>query len=151
MNLKIKYLLMFCTFIGIASCTQKNERVEYVDPVEFSSKIFKGINYEYLSMLKKEKTEINLVYVKKKDMSKNYFNDNVIKEMKNEGWREIKPEFQDQNLFCFSANNMMSVVYPTKEIYRNLKGDTLTIKKENLDKWVISYIYSFHGFEECKT
>ena len=75
---------MFCTFIGIASCTQKNERVEYVDPVEFSSKIFKGINYEYLSMLKKEKTEINLVYVKKKDMSKNYFNDNVIKEMKNE-------------------------------------------------------------------
>lgn len=142
---------MFCTFIGIASCTQKNERVEYVDPVEFSSKIFKGINYEYLSMLKKEKTEINLVYVKKKDMSKNYFNDNVIKEMKNEGWREIKPEFQDQNLFCFSANNMMSVVYPTKEIYRNLKGDTLTIKKENLDKWVISYIYSFHGFEECIT
>lgn len=46
---------------------------------------------------------------------------------------------------------MMSVVYPTKEIYRNLKGDTLTIKKENLDKWMISYTYSFHGFDECKT
>lgn len=91
------------------------------------------------------------MYVKKSDMTKNYFNNTVVDNIKNQGWKEVSPEFQDQNLFCSDANNMMSVVYPTKEIYRNLKGDTLTIKKENLDKWMISYTYSFHGFDECKT
>ncbi|WP_151803458.1 hypothetical protein [Acinetobacter guillouiae] len=151
MMLKIKYVVLFCVFISVISCTQKTERIGYIDPLDFTSKVLKGVNYEYVNMLKKEKSEINLVYVKKTDMGKIYFNNNVVNKIKKEGWKEISPEFQDQNLFCFGSNNMMSVVYPTKEIYRNLKGDTLTIKKENLDKWVISYIYSFHGFDECKT
>ncbi|MFW1756451.1 hypothetical protein [Acinetobacter guillouiae] len=147
----IMRLVIFLFILSLTSCTQKTERLEYVDPVNFTSRVFKSVNYEYVNILKKEKSEINLVYVKKADMTKYYFNNIVVDNIKNQGWKEVSPEFQDQNLFCSGANNMMSVVYPTKEIYRNLKGDTLTIKKENLDKWMISYTYSFHGFDECKT
>lgn len=147
----IMRLVIFLFILSLNSCTQKTERLEYVDPVNFTSKVFKNVNYKYVNILKKEKSEINLVYVKKSDMTKNYFNNTVVDNIKNQGWKGVSPEFQDQNLFCSGANNMMSVVYPTKEIYRNLKGDTLTIKKENLDKWMISYTYSFHGFDECKT
>ncbi|MGE8530846.1 MAG: hypothetical protein ACN6N1_08140 [Acinetobacter guillouiae] len=63
-------------------------------------------------------------------MAKYYFNNTVVDNIKNQGWKEVSPVFQDQKLFCFGSNNMMSVVYPTKEVYRNLKGDDCQLKKK---------------------
>ena len=83
-------------------------------------------------------------------MSPELFEDKIKKRLIKEGWREIPPNFDDQKLYCFGSRNRMSVVYPTKEYYQNSQGNSLSIKKENLDKWVVSIVYNYYGIDECK-
>lgn len=50
----IMRLVIFLFILSLISCTQKTERLEYVDPVNFTSKVFKNVNYEYVNILKKK-------------------------------------------------------------------------------------------------
>ena len=143
------FLTILLNTIYLVACTQKTERVEIVDYRLFSEKIFQHINYNYVEKLNKEKSVISNVFINKEDMSMNVFNNEIEKRIKVQGWIEKTPDFEDQKLFCNGSKNRMSIVYPKKEIYRNEEGDVMNISSENLNKWVISFMYNYDGVRKC--
>lgn len=99
--------------------------------------------------MNKEQTIISNVYVGKKDMPIQLFNSLIVEKIKKDGWVGKKAEFEDQQIYCHGANNSMSIIYPRKVIYTNDSGGVINIKNEDLDKWVISFMYNSKGLKEC--
>jgi len=56
----IMRLVIFLFILSLTSCTQKTERLEYVDPVNLTSKVFKSVNYEYVNILKKIRNKFSV-------------------------------------------------------------------------------------------
>lgn len=144
-----KSYTFFCVLF-LTACTQPYDRTDYVDPRELSEELFSQYGYEYKNMLVKEKGEINSVHIEKNKMSKENFNNIVRKKIKEHGWVEVDPEFEDRHLYCYGAKNRMSIMFPTKQHYKNREGNVIDINENLLNKWVVSFLYNAHGVSGCK-
>ena len=144
-----KSYTFFCVLF-LTACTQPYDRTDYVDPKKLSEDFFGEYGYEYKSNFKKEVSETNIFHIDKNKMSQDDFNNIVRNKIKKNGWVEVDPEFEDRYLYCYGAKNRMSIMFPTKQHYKNSEGNVIDINKENLNKWIIYFLYNAHGVGGCK-
>ena len=148
----IKIFKKFFTilFILASGCAVKNDKKDRADFEKLSKDLFSRYDYFYERAYKKQEADSSFIYVQKNKMSKKYFENNIKNKIIENGWREVPAIFDDQIIFCYGVNNIMSVVYPTKTYYRNEYGDSMSVKKENIDNWIINMNYYMYGIDNCK-
>lgn len=146
----LKYMLIIFYLLVVCGCTIKNDRHDRVDFEKLSKELFFSFDYATEVIFYKNELDVTNLYFDKSNLTKEQFDKKIESALLNKGWGRISPLFEDQIIYCFDKKNEMSVVYPKKEYYFNENGDSMTVKKENLNKWVILFRYNMHGDTNCE-
>lgn len=146
----VKKLLIIFYLICVGGCTVKNDRHDRVDFEKLSKELFSSFDYITEVSFYKNELDVTNLYFDKSNLTKKQFDQRIESSLLNKGWKKIPPLFEDQVIYCFDEKNEMSVVYPEKEYYLNKNGDSMSIKKENLDKWIVLFRYNMYGDNNCE-
>lgn len=143
-----KMSVIFLTLLCL-SCAKRIEE-NHINYEELAYDLFNHYGYEFNSIMPKEESDFGEIYIDKKSMSINEYNSYVRKEIKVKGWVEVKPEFEDQDIYCLGRTNMITVLYPRKKTYTDKYGSNIYIEDSKMGKWIIYYYNNNYGVDGCK-
>lgn len=146
----MKYILyLLCIFLW--ACTNDENTVQQKNQYEqLANELFKDYHsFTYKVSLEKERGFTSLAFVNKNEITNLEVKRKIIFLQEN-GWRLVKSTFDDQITLCKGNNDLITFTDPKKTQYRNSEGRKMSVKTQNLNKWIVSFQYNYHDIDVCK-
>lgn len=131
--------ILFINYVFILGCSEKKrydvKKIDYKQTVE---NMFGKYGYEYNHFLKKKHADIIEVEVLKSKMSFFNYEENIKKNLLNEGWRVVPKRIEGEDIYCLGSATRMTVSSFSER------------ESSDPNKWYIYIYFNDYGIKYCE-